>query len=65
MCELNLQQMHFWPLDSSAKSCKHNTDISLSYVDIANVLVNSCLLTYPANIEQHKHSFGLMFQFTR
>lgn len=43
---------------------EHNTDLltPCKVVMVKLLAVNTCLLTHPGDAEQHKQSFGVMFQ---
>lgn len=58
----NLHHLIFASLRAVETSCKHNIEI-VSYfnVDMVSMLVTSCLITHPADTEQHEHSSGVMF----
>ncbi len=44
----------FGHLGAAETGCEHNIDISSSFfVDMVNLLANSCLFTHPALTEQH------------
>lgn len=51
-------------LRAAAKAVNTTSDILCPNKVAANMVATSCRFTHPANMEQHKHPFGVVFVST-